>query len=104
MKLHNSKLGEKFHFLILHILTNQVKDFHSGTEGLICQKNTRGGWSGFGKALIWDPSQMITCHPKNIPKFLLIGGVVQFWCTTKLWPLKVRKLATKSKIDEKGSK
>ena len=41
---------------------NQVKDFHSGTEGLIC----------------WDASQMITCHPKKIPKFLLKGGVVQF--------------------------
>ena len=33
---------------------------------------------GFGKALTWDPSQMITCHPKKIPKFLLKGGVVQF--------------------------
>ena len=55
-----------------------MKDFHSGTEGLICQKIARGGWSGFGKALTWDPSQMITCHPKKIPKFLLKGGVVQF--------------------------
>ena len=42
------------------------------------KKIARGGWSGFGKALIWDPSQMITCHPKKIPKFLLIGGVVHF--------------------------
>ena len=35
-----------------------------------------------GKALTWDPSQMITCHPKKIPKFLLKGGVVQF-CPTR---------------------
>ena len=42
------------------------------------KKIARGGWSGFGKALTWDPSQMITCHPKKIPKFLLKGGVVQF--------------------------
>ena len=42
------------------------------------KKIARGGWSGFGKALTWDPSQMITCHPKQIPKFLLKGGVVQF--------------------------
>ena len=42
------------------------------------KKIARGGWSGFGEALIWDPSQMITCHPKKIPKFLLKGGVVQF--------------------------
>ena len=33
---------------------------------------------GFGKALTWDPSQMITCRPKKIPKFLLKRGVVQF--------------------------
>ena len=26
----------------------------------------------------WDPSQMITCHLKKIPKLLLTGGVVQF--------------------------
>ena len=24
----------------------------------------RGGWSGFGMFLSWDPSQMTTCHPK----------------------------------------
>ena len=30
-----------------------------GTEVLIYQKNSRGGWSGFGKALVWiDPN----CH------------------------------------------
>ena len=28
--------------------------------------------------LTWDPSQMITCHPKKIPKFRLKGGVVHF--------------------------
>ena len=38
---------------------------------------------GFGKALNWDPSQMITCHPKKIPKFLLKGGVVQFYRNIK---------------------
>ena len=65
-----------------HLNKNKVKDFHSGTEGLICQKNC-GGWSGFGKALTWDPSRMITCHPKKIPKFLLKGGEVQFCPTLK---------------------
>ena len=29
-------------------------------------------------ALSYGTSQMITCHPKKIPKFLLKGGVVQF--------------------------
>ena len=43
-----------------------------------CSQSGRSGWSGFGKALTWDPSQMITCHPKKIPKYLLKGGVVQF--------------------------
>ena len=73
MKLHNSKLGEKFHFLILHILTKSDEVFSFWYRRL-----ARGGWSGFEKALTWDPSQMITCHPKQIPKFLLKGGVVQF--------------------------
>ena len=50
------------------------------------KKIARGGWSGFGKALTWDPSQMITCHPKKIPKFLLKGGVVQFCrCLYQSW-------------------
>ena len=58
-----------------------MKDFHSGTEGLICQKNCEGWMVGDWEALTWDLSQMITCHPKKIPKFLLKGGVVQF-CRT----------------------
>ena len=32
-----------------------------------------------GRALSWVPSQMITCHPKKIQKFLLKRGVVQFF-------------------------
>ena len=48
------------------------------------KKIARGGWSGFGKALTWDPSQMITWDPKKIPKFLLKGGVVQF-CRRVKW-------------------
>ena len=31
-----------------------------------------------GKALTWDPSQMVTCYPQKIPKFPLKRGVVQF--------------------------
>ena len=42
------------------------------------KKIARGGWSGFGKTFTWDLSQMITCHPKKIPIFLLKGGVAQF--------------------------
>ena len=49
------------------------------------KKIARGGWSGLGKALTWDPSQtffpcfgihpkIIDVHPKLIPK----GGVIQF--------------------------
>ena len=58
------------------------------------KKIARGGWSGFGKALTWDPSQMITCHPKKIPKFLLKGGVVQF-C---LWNLPLPQKITQNDI------
>ena len=31
-----------------------------------------------GKALTWDPSQMVTCHPQKIPKFPFKRDVVQF--------------------------
>ena len=59
------------------------------------KKIARGGWSGFGKALTWDPSQMITCHPKKIPKFLLKGGVVQFCLNSHHCHIHLRITVTK---------
>ena len=53
-------------------------------EGYV-KKISRGGWSGFWKALTWDPSQkdfyVFGMHPKMIdvyPKLIPKGGVVQF--------------------------
>ena len=71
-----------FHFhcsqIDLKMTSNRHKFFNLVRNEGYVKKISRGGWSGFGKALTWDPSQMITCHPKQIPKFLLKGGVVQF--------------------------
>ena len=47
-----------------------------------------GGWSGFGTALTWDPSQMIGCHPQKDPKIC-----IQRRCST------IRKCSTKSNCE-----
>ena len=61
-----------------------------GTEVLICQQNFEGGWSGFGKALVWiDPNYFgyLYSNPNKIQTNHMVGGVVQFCPSLKKKPL-----------------
>ena len=53
------------------------------------KKIARGGSLGFGMALIWDPSQMITCHPKiSIERrcsTILPGDIYHIWNIQNIW-------------------
>ena len=59
-------------------------NFMFGTEKVICPKNSEGGWSGFGSALIWiDPNYFgsLSSNPNKIQTNDMVGGVIYF-CQT----------------------
>ena len=67
-------------------------NFMFGTEKVICPKNSdnhdglRGGWSGFGTALVWiDPNYFgsLCSNPNKIQTNDMVGGVMYF-CRTSL--------------------
>ena len=95
VKLLTNFKSAHYHYWVSSIVYFRVSsNFHFSLSIILClvqkywyvNKISRGGWSGFGKALVWiHPNYFVYLYsnPNKIQTNHMVGGVVQFW----LWKI-----------------